>query len=197
MTKRKSHYAPRIAETICLHIAMGETLEDALVKVGVIAPTLKTVWTWLDTHPEFAERMDRARQMQGDMNADKMLKMSETVLANPSKAAAIRVAADILKWQAEIRNPKKYGSKVQHELTKPPLSPAELRAEIQNLQRELGVVAVPGMNTAPVFTRKTEEELVAAGKSDPAQIDPRNPTQPKSESHGDAHTFFDPPEAVQ
>lgn len=189
MTKRKSHYTPRIADEICKLIALGSTLKQALAKIGLLAPCMETVWVWQDTKPEFAEKMERARQFSADGHADWMLEMAEEVIRTPSKATAIKVATDILKWQAEIRNQKKYGSKVQHELTKPPLSPAELRAEIKSLENELGVVATPGMNTAPVFKRKTEAELAAAANPTPAQID--------NESHGNAHTLFDPPEAVQ
>lgn len=161
MTKRKSHYTPRAADDICTAIALGKTLREALDEMGVLAPTVQTVWNWQDSIPEFGEKMERARQFSADGHADMMLEMAREAIKNPSKAAAIRVASDILKWQAEIRNQKKYGSKVQHELTKPPMSPLELRAEIKALEAELGVKAVPGMNTAPVFTRKTEAELAA------------------------------------
>lgn len=175
MTKRKSHYTPRVAEEICTLIALGKTLRQALAEIGILAPSVQTVWNWQDTKPEFAERLERARQFSADGHADMMLEMAQQVITTPSKAGAIKVASDILKWQAEIRNAKKYGSKVQHELTKPPMSPADLRAEIKALEAELGVKAVPGMNTAPVFTRKTEEELAA--KVAPSGENPPAPAQ--------------------
>lgn len=197
MTKRRSHYTPRIAADICVKIAMGATLKEALAETGTLAPTIETCWRWLDEIPEFKEQYERARQMQADIHADEMLQMSRDVIKTPSKAAAIKVACDILKWQAEIRNSKKYGSKVQHELTKPVMSPEDLRAEIKALEAELGVKAVPGMNTAPVFTRKTEEELatgsagsVAGGFPAPTPNPEPEPTD-LSSKHGDIHTNFD------
>lgn len=176
MTKRKSHYTPRAADDICTAIALGKTLRQALAEMGVLAPTVQTVWNWQDTIPEFGEKMERARQFSADGHADMMLEMANEAINNPSKAAAIRVASDILKWQAEIRNQKKYGSKVQHEVAAKALSPAELRAEIKALETELGVKAVPGMNTAPVFTRKTEAELAAAGGPAAREVEEPAPT---------------------
>lgn len=206
MTKRKSHYTPRVADDICTKIALGKTLKQALAEIGILAPGVETVWSWQDTKPEFAEKMERARQFSADGHADMMLEMADEALRNPSKAAAIRVASDILKWQAEIRNQKKYGSKVQHELAKAPMSPADLRAEIRALEAELGVKAVPGMNTAPVFVRKTEAELMADGKGNvveagpaarenpaPAQIVPTPEPEPVdlATQQGVLHAAFD------
>jgi hypothetical protein len=65
--------------------------------------------------------------------------MATDVIANPSKAGAYKVASDILKWQAEIRDPKKYGQKVQHELKAPPLKAEDLKAEIKRLEEDLGI----------------------------------------------------------
>jgi len=53
MTKRAAHYAPRIGKMICAEIAQGATLREALDKVGYLAPTLPTVWRWLDEHADF------------------------------------------------------------------------------------------------------------------------------------------------
>lgn len=193
MTKRRAHYTPRIAEDICELVALGKTLRQALVEVGPLAPTIATVWKWQDSVPEFGEKMERARQFSADGHADLMLEMAQQVIATPSKASAIKVASDILKWQAEIRNSKKYGSKVQHELTKPPMSPLELRAEIKALEAELGVKAVPGMNTAPVFTRKTEAELAnpAQPKPEPEEVAVEPEAMDLATRQSDIHNAFD------
>lgn len=141
---------------ICEKIALGNSLRVALDKVGPLAPSMPTFWRWLDEYPEFNTRYYRARQMQADIHADVMLDLAADAIENPSKAAAIRVAADILKWQAETRDPKRYGSKAVHEEKAAPMSPAKLREEIKLLETELGVKATPGMDTAPAFKRKPE-----------------------------------------
>jgi hypothetical protein len=138
--RRRSHYTLRIADRICESIALGDTIKEALAKEP-LGPSLSAFWKWLDEYGEFREKYERARQLQADMHADDMLQCARDAINNPKNAPAYRVAADILKWQAEIRDSKKYGTKVQHELKAPPLKPDDLRAEIARLEAELGVSA--------------------------------------------------------
>lgn len=124
---------------ICEEIAQGKTLQQALDAIGYIAPTIKTVWKWLDAHPEFRERYDRARQMAADADADKIKELAQDVLKLPKQGSGhYKVAIDALRWQAEVRNRSKYGSKGE-DSAKKPLDPAKIREEIARLQKELGV----------------------------------------------------------
>jgi len=136
--KRIAHYTPRIADRICEHIALGGTIKAALTQEP-LGPSLATFWKWLDAYPEFRDKFERAQQLQATMHADRILEMATEVISSPNKAGAYKVASDILKWQAEIRDPKKYGQKVQHELKAPPLKAEDLKAEIKRLEEELGV----------------------------------------------------------
>lgn len=140
MTKRAAHYTARVADEICICIIHGKTLEQALKDVGYFAPTLNTVYKWLELHADFREKYDRARQLQADIHADKMLEMAQDVLTKPTAAAAYRVAVDILKWQSEVRNRGKYGPKSDDAGKNKPLDPTKLKAEIKRLEKELGVV---------------------------------------------------------
>jgi hypothetical protein len=139
MTKRAAHYNPRIAREICEAIAEGDTLEEALEKIGFLAPTLTTVYRWFELYPEFKEKYETARTLQADVHADRMLMMSREVLSKPTAATAYRVAVDILKWQAEVRNSGRYGKRIDESGKKKPMDPAKLRAEIKRLEAELGV----------------------------------------------------------
>ncbi len=139
MGKRAAHYTQRIANDICEYIVEGMTLQEALNKVGFLAPSITTVFRWLELYPEFRERYERARQLQADSHADRMLEMARTVIANPQTATAHRVAVDILKWQAEVRNKGKYGKAIDEAGRNKPLDPAKLRSEIKRLEQELGV----------------------------------------------------------
>lgn len=139
MGRRAGHYVPRTANMICEHIALGKTLQQALDAIGYVAPTIAAVWRWLDAHPEFRERYERARQMAADSDADKIKELAGDVLALPKKMPSnYKVAIDALKWQAEVRNRSKYGSKGDSD-TKKPLDPAKIKEEIARLQKELGV----------------------------------------------------------
>jgi len=139
MTKRAAHYAPRIGKMICTEIAQGATLLEALEKVGYLAPTLQTCWRWLDEHADFRESYERARLLQADMQADEMLKISRDVVKTPTLATAYRVATDILKWQAEKRNPAKYAPKDVDSKSRKPMNQQEVRKEIARLEAELGI----------------------------------------------------------
>lgn len=188
MSKRKAHYTDYVAKQICEKIAMGKSLKKALEEIGPMAPVMTTFWRWLDEYPEFREKYERARQMQGDIHADTMLDLANEAIATPGKAAAIRVATDILKWQAEIRDPKKYGPKAIVKEKDKTMSTDELRKEIKKLEDELGVKAVPGMNTAPNFTRK---DVPPSGETAPA------PNPASEDSHSAAHLNFEAPERLQ
>ena len=165
MSKRRAHYCVRIANSICEHIALGNSLRQALEKTGPLAPAMATLWRWLDEFPEFRVKYERARQMQGDMLADEMLEMAQEVIKRPALASAIRVAADILQWQAGIRD-SKYNSKTVRQETKAIMPPEELRKEIKRLEAEIGVGNVtPAMNTAPNYAKQkpmADIDLLAA-----------------------------------
>lgn len=139
MTRRAAHYATRIAKDICRHIAMGSTLKEALEKVGYLAPSMPTVWRWLDEHADFRDMYERARMLQADTDADRMRELAIECVGKPTAASAYRVAIDVLKWQAEVRNQAKYGSAKDAAKVKTPMDPAKLRQEIKRLESELGV----------------------------------------------------------
>lgn len=137
--KRAAHYTVRVADQICEQIVLGHGLEKALKKVGFLAPAYNTVLKWLEIYPDFNEKYERARRLQADILADRMLQLGEDVLNSPSTAAAHRVAVDILKWQAEVRNRSRYGAKSDDAGKGKALDPAKLRSEIKRLEAELGV----------------------------------------------------------
>lgn len=153
MTKRAAHYASRIAKDICRHIAMGKTLDEALKEVGYLAPTMPTVWRWLDEYPEFRDMYERARTLQADVHADKMLEMSREVITKPTVAAAYRVAIDVLKWQAEVRNRSKYSTKGTEEV-KRPMDANKIKEEIKRLEKELGIAQTKVVKLTPVSNTK-------------------------------------------
>lgn len=135
---RHTHYNLRIANRICEHIASGRSLKEALAKEP-LSPSVTMIFRWLDSYPAFREKYERARLMQADVHADTMMEMAEEVLKNPQKASAYRVASDILQWQASMRNPKVYGSKVTVENKAPAMNAAQVKAEIAALEKELNV----------------------------------------------------------
>lgn len=139
MGGRRAHYTTRIAKRICEHIALGATVKEALEKEP-LGPTVPQFWRWLDEYPEFHAMYDRARKLQADLAADTIMSMAKEVLRQPKFAPAYKVAADILKWHAEVTNPARFSPKLQIEHKQTPLDPGKLRSEIQQLERELGLL---------------------------------------------------------
>ena len=117
---RPSDYTPELAFEICALIAEGSTLKEVAAKTGA---GRRTILDWLDQHAEFAHQYARAREMQGDSDADEVKHVMrrvidpETPADDRLDAHQARVAIDALKWSAGKRAPKKYGDRIVQELT--------------------------------------------------------------------------------
>lgn len=136
---RAGHYVKRTGNLICEEIALGSTLAEALEKVGYLAPSERMFWKWLDQNEEFRQQYERARQLQADKLADEHLSLAKkALLVDAKQAPKFKVAADVYKWQAEIRNRGKYGAKAEAPNRKD-LKPEEIKAEIKRLEKELGI----------------------------------------------------------
>src|SRR5215510_14240329 len=138
MTEKRMSYTQEIADLICERIALGETILKIAGTEGM--PCRKTIYNWLAKHEEFREKMAIARQYQADSHADEMYGLLDELKSNPKDANAIRVQADILKWQAMVRAPRKYGELIRQEVkVDAPLSPEQAEARIRQLEQELGL----------------------------------------------------------
>jgi hypothetical protein len=179
MGKRKAHYAARIGDQICEAIALGKTLKQALTTI-TLAPEIRTFWRWYDEFEDFRIKYDRARQMSADVHADDMLEMARDAINHPAKAAGYRVAADILKWQADVRDRKKYGSKVEHEIKEPPPAPEKVRSEITRLEKELGIAGSQKTSRAPAspaaapHPKSEKPNFVGPGEPEPPALAARH-----------------------
>lgn len=101
--------------SICEAIASGESLVKTLKRKGM--PGYTAVMNWLREDAEFAANYARAREAQADADADKISFIAGEVAAGRMDPQAARVAVDALKWTAGKRQPKKYGDKVDIDLS--------------------------------------------------------------------------------
>jgi len=117
-------YSPDIAREIVNLIASGVPIVDSTLMGVVIdkgvASQLKihpsTIYEWQNQHPELAENIARARVESAHQLADRMLALANVALRDPVMANSVRVAGDILKWSAEVRNRFAYGESKRIEL---------------------------------------------------------------------------------
>jgi hypothetical protein len=74
-------------------------------------------------HTELAQGIARGREESSHRIADRMLALADVAMREPAMANSCRVAADILKWQAMVRNPGAYGERTKVEATVTATSP--------------------------------------------------------------------------
>lgn len=113
---RPTDYTDDIAQEILALISEGYSLRKACLHVG---KPLKTVWAWMQKDEEFRNHYTRAKEESGDADQDKLDEIAEKVLTGEIDPQAARVAADIIKWSASKKKPKKYGDRIQQDVTMP------------------------------------------------------------------------------
>ena len=96
---------------------MGDSLRK-VVKLKDM-PSHQTIYNWFSLYPEFVEQYARAKQDSADSRADQIEEIAEKVLAGEYEPQAARVAIDAFKWTSGKHKPKKYGDKIQQEITAP------------------------------------------------------------------------------
>lgn len=107
---RPSDYSDEIAQEVLAMISEGYSLRKACIEIG---KPLKTVWSWMQKNEEFRNHYVRAKEESGDADQDKLDEIAEKVLTGELDPQAARVAADIIKWSASKKKPKKYGDRVE------------------------------------------------------------------------------------
>lgn len=124
---RQSEYTQEVADAICERLSEGESLRAICRDEDM--PGQSTVFKWLAAHPEFVEQYARAREAQADRMADEILSIADDGLndtyvdddgnkrTDQDVIARSRLRVDARKWLASKMAPKKYGDKVQTELS--------------------------------------------------------------------------------
>ena len=124
---RHSEFTQEIADVICERIADGESLRSICKDEDM--PNKATVFKWLAAQKEFSDQYARARESQAETMADEILAIADdgvndTYLdddgnerTNHDVIARSRLRVDARKWLASKLAPKKYGEKVQTELS--------------------------------------------------------------------------------
>lgn len=118
-TKRKigrpSKYSDEMAEKICEKIANGRSLRSICAEDGM--PTTSTVCKWLIENKEFSEQYARAREKQADYFAEEIIEIADSAEAESAAVSKAKLQIDARKWAASKIAPKKYGDKVEQQIT--------------------------------------------------------------------------------
>jgi hypothetical protein len=124
VTDEPTKFNQETAEEIVCLIADGVPIDDTMVgsEVGVkgvatrVNVSSRTIYRWQKNNPEFAELISKAREESAHRFADRIASLSDIALDHPAMANACRVAGDLLRWSAMVRNRAYYGEKSEVEL---------------------------------------------------------------------------------
>ncbi len=159
---RPSTYSQEIAAKICRRIIAGEGLRRICATPDM--PHRATVYNWLGTIPVFFDQYTRARAHQADAWADELREIAddgsndfmdriaadgsvERVLDNEHVQRS-KLRVDTLKWLMAKHAPRRFGDKVEVEvsggLDVENLSDAELESRTRAALARLGIEAPDG-----------------------------------------------------
>lgn len=137
---RPSGYTQEIADRICAQLSAGMSLRTVCKAEDM--PDAATVYRWLRTQSEFCEQYTRAKEDAADAFAEEMLDIADEASNdwmevhdkdnpgyrfNGEHVNRSRLRVDTRKWIASKLKPKKYGDRVQTELTGKDGGPIETR----------------------------------------------------------------------
>ena len=110
MSKPRMVFTKKIADEVCARLVEGSSLAEICRDPKM--PKTRTVFQWLSKDDDFARDYARAREAQGDTDADKIGDIANQVVLGQLDPAAARVAIDAYKWTAGRRKPKSYGDRL-------------------------------------------------------------------------------------
>lgn len=138
---RPSTYSPEVVEAICERLALGESLRSICADDAM--PAMSSVFKWLTEHPEFSAQYAHAREEQAEGLADEIVAIADeadvtvrhdgedvTLGLDATAVARNRLRIDARKWVASKLKPKKFGDKIQQEVTGKDGGPIETKGEV-------------------------------------------------------------------
>lgn len=124
---RPSDFTAEIAQHICEELSEGKSLREICRAEGM--PAESTVRSWaLDDRDGFFAQYTRARDIGLDCRADEVFEIADNV---DGDAARDRLRFDARRWYLSKLAPKKYGDKVQQEVSGPEGGPVETITRIE------------------------------------------------------------------
>jgi hypothetical protein len=123
---RPTKFSQELADQICQRVA---TTSFGLVKIcEEFEIDYATIKRWLISNPEFCAKYEKAKQDQCDVLADEIMTIADNKdddytqgefgkVGNSTNVARARLQIDARKWIASKLKPKKWGDKVDVDLT--------------------------------------------------------------------------------
>jgi hypothetical protein len=116
-------YSTELTTRICEKLAIGQTLRSICMEPDM--PERVTVLDWVDKYPDFA--IQYARNLQAGIDAlGEQTRDDSLANISPENVPLARHRFDVARWYIGKRSPKKWGDKVQAEISGPGGSPISL-----------------------------------------------------------------------
>ena len=109
---RPSKYSEALADQIIDAMISGDDLVAMCKRPGF--PDRKSVYRWAAQYPDFAARLEQAREALGDLAAYEIGRIAAH--CTPETAAADRVRLAALQWRASRLAPRRYAERRVNEL---------------------------------------------------------------------------------
>lgn len=139
---RPTDYSQELADYICERISDGESLRAICESDDM--PNRATVFRWLGKHQEFSDQYARAREEQAEALADEIVSIADQMppITDNGSTDSGHVSwqknrVEARKWVASKLKPKKYGDKVQQEVSGPNGGPIESTLNVSVLPTEV------------------------------------------------------------
>jgi len=129
---RPSEYTREKADAICAGLALGQSIAKVIAQDESL-PSIATVYKWMRDFPEFLNQYARAKEDAADLLAEQIIDIADDGLndtytkpgkdgepeevVNHDHINRSRLRVEARKWVAAKLKPKKYGDKIQQEIT--------------------------------------------------------------------------------
>lgn len=139
---RPTDYTEELAAEICARLATGDSMRTVCKEDAM--PAMSSVFLWLSKHKEFSEQYAIAKEQAAEALAEEMFDIADNssndwmeahsedaglaaFKLNGENIQRARLRVDVRKWYLSKIKPKKYGEKVQSEVSGPDGGPIETK----------------------------------------------------------------------
>lgn len=151
---RPSGYSDDLADVICARLVEngGRSLRSVCADDDM--PSLSTAMRWLSESEHFQQQYARATDVRAEIMAEDTLEIADDarndyiekarengelfIVADQEHIARSRLRIDTRKWLLSKMAPKKYGDKVQAEVSGPGGAPVEMKVVVELVRAEDG-----------------------------------------------------------
>ncbi len=129
---RPSKYTAALGNEVCARLAQGESMRT--IGKDESLPCVRTMFNWLTDHESFLQQYEKAKADCAEMYAEDIIEIADdssndyedvndqngatgATRLNTEHVQRSRLRIDARKWVASKLKPKKYGDKIQQDIT--------------------------------------------------------------------------------